>query len=183
MRLFLTILSIFFIILFIFSCHKKDSEGFTIFKIKRGKHKSSSVLKFTNKKELSFKVRFDESCKYQTLDPVNQWDVNKLFGLSDGGSHIKNSARFGWRWVDGKLELLAFTHYNGDFFFEKITELEIGKEYDCVLTIGDKYTFISNGSIVTMDRYKNNNRRNYYLWPYFGGDEASPQDITIKIKY
>lgn len=177
----------YFILLFlsiiIISCNKKDSDGYSIFTIKSGDHKSSASLEYTNKKKFNFKVTFDSSCIYKTSDPINQWDVNKLIGVSDGGLHQKNSARFGWRWVDGKLELLAFTHYNGDFFFEKITELEIGKEYDCVLTIGDKYTFISNGSIVTMDRYKNNNRRNYYLWPYFGGDEASPQDITIKIKY
>lgn len=33
-----------------------------------------------------------------------------------------------------------------------------------------------------MDRYKDNNKRKYLLYPYFGGDEVAPRDITIKSK-
>jgi hypothetical protein len=174
---------LFSILFLLFSCNKKDSDGYAIFTIKKGNHKSSSTLEFTNKREFDFKVQFDESAKYDLNDPENQWDVNKLIGISDGGLHQKNSARFGWRWVNNNLEILAYTHYNGNFYFEKITDIEIGKEYDCILILDDKYTFICDGKIVTMPRWMDFKTKNYYLWPYFGGDLEAPHDIKIKVKY
>ena len=167
----------------IISCNKKDSDGYSIFTIKSGDHKSSSSLEYTNRNQFNFKVTFDSSCIYKTSDPINQWDVNKLIGVSDGGLHQKNSARFGWRWVDNKLELMAYTHYNGNFYFDKVTDLEIGKEYDCILIMADDYTFICNGQTTHIKRWRNDKSNNYYLWPYFGGDETAPHDIKIKLKY
>lgn len=172
---------LFSLILFL-SCDKKD-DGYTIFKIKKGNHKSSSKLEFTDKKEFTFKVQFNESAIYDLNDPENQWDVNKLIGISDGALHQKNSARFGWRWVDNNLEILAYTHYKGNFYFKKITNVEIGKEYDCILLLNDNYTFICNDITITMPRDMNIKTNNYYLWPYFGGNLVAPQDIKIKIKY
>lgn len=165
------------------SCNKKDSNGYTNFTIKKGNHKSTAALNFTNKQTLNFIVEFDNSAIYTTIDPVNQYDVNKLIGVSDGGLHQKNSARFGWRWVDNKLELMAYTHYQGNFYFEKITNLELNKEYNCTLILDENYTFICNGQTIIMKRWKNTKSNNYYLWPYFGGDETAPHDIKIKVKY
>jgi hypothetical protein len=34
-----------------------------------------------------------------------------------------------------------------------------------------------------MRRDKNVPSNNYYLWPYFGGDETSPHDIKIRVSY
>ena len=60
---------LFSLILFLFlSCDKKD-DGYTIFKIKKGNHKSSSKLEFTDKKEFTFKVQFNESAIYDLNDP------------------------------------------------------------------------------------------------------------------
>jgi hypothetical protein len=169
--------------LFILSCNKKNSDGWSEFVIESGDHKSSSTLEYTRKKQFTFGVLFDSSAIYKTVDPVNQWDVNKLIGVSDGGLHQKNSARFGWRWLNNKLELIAYTHLNGNFYFEKITDLEIGKVYDCYLFMGDDYTFICNGEVVHMTRWRNDFSNNYYLWPYFGGDETAPHDIKINVRY
>lgn len=163
------------------SCGKKDNSE--IFKIKEGDHKSSNSLEFTNKSSWDFKFQFDSSSIYKTIDPINQWDVNKLIGISDGGLHQKNSARFGWRWFDGKLELMAYTHYRGNFEFQKITDIEIGKEYIGTIQYGEEYIFICNGVSVFMRRDRNIHTNNYYLWPYFGGDEVAPHDIKIKIDY
>ena len=152
-----------FISILIISCNKKDSDGYSIFKIKSGNHKSSSSLEYTNKNQFNFKVTFDSSCIYKTSDPINQWDVNKLIGVSDGGLHQENSARFGWRWVDSKLELIAYTHYRGNFEFQKITNIEIGKEYLATIQYGEEYTFICDGKVVTMRRDKNVPSNNYYI--------------------
>src|SRR5215216_4353437 len=48
--------------------------------------------------ELKFIVKFDSSAIYHTIDPNNQYDINKLYGFSDNDSaHHLYSARFGWR--------------------------------------------------------------------------------------
>jgi hypothetical protein len=73
---------LFSILFLLFSCNKKDSDGYAIFTIKKGNHKSSSTLEFTNKREFDFKVQFDESAKYDLNDPENQWDVNKGIALN-----------------------------------------------------------------------------------------------------
>ena len=65
------------------SCKKIDEDGFRIYTIKCGKHKSRSAIKFTRSNTLSFQVIFDESAIYTSNDPINQYDINKLYGLSD----------------------------------------------------------------------------------------------------
>lgn len=169
-------------------CNKKDSSGWTLFKIPEKSHSSSNSFEWTRHDRVKFDVVFDSTAIYKTVDPVNQYDVNKLFGVSDGGLHVRNSARFGWRWVDNKLELMAFTHLNGVFHFDKICNVEIGKEYTCCITLGEDYLFeCSDGSNIHslhMTRWHPNvEGSRYYLWPYFGGDETAPHEITIKLKY
>jgi hypothetical protein len=166
---------------FLFGRTKKDSEGYIPFLIKKGSHKSSYSLNYTNKKSLSFFVQFDDSCVYKTIDPSNQEDVNKLIGISDGFSHVKNSARFGWRYLNGKLEILGYTHFDGKFEFEKICDIEIGREYQLTIEIGDDYKFSVEDKIISMRRFPKKFGFNYYLWPYFGGNETAPHDISIRV--
>jgi len=170
-------------IFLLLSCNKKDSNGYTNFTIKKGNHKSSIALEYTDKQTFNFTVEFDSSAIYKTQYPEDQYDVNKLIGISDGGFHERNSARFGWRWVDNNLELMAYTHYQGNFYFDKITNLELNKEYNCSLILNDNYIFTCNGQTIIMKRWRNDKSNNYYLWPYFGGNETAPHTIKIKVKY
>ena len=61
--------------------------------------------------ELKFTVKFDSSCIYQTSNPENQEDINKLYGFSDNNmQHQQFSAIFGWNWTRGALRLYAYTY-------------------------------------------------------------------------
>jgi len=156
------------------SCLKKDDEGFYIFKIKKGNHRSTSRIELKKTNNLSFSFMLTESCKYETKSTENQYDINKLFGMSDGGSHMKNSARLGWRYLNNKFEIFGFIHNNGQFYFEKICDVEPNVEYNCMISFMDKkYKFYVGSSVLEMDRYQNTNKRNYLLYPYFGGDEVA----------
>lgn len=179
-------IAIIFLILIVvlLSCHKKDDNGFYIFKIKKGNHRSVNRIGFTKTNNLSFSFIMTESCNYELSNAENQYDINKLFGMSDGGNHMDNSARLGWRSIDGKIEILGYTHNNGQFFFEKICDAKPNIEYNCQISfLADKYVFTVDSNTLEMDRYKDNNKRKYLLYPYFGGDEVAPHDITIKVKY
>ena len=59
----------------------------------------------------SIRVYFFPNCTYQLSENYDQ--VNKLYGFSEGFHHW-NSARTGWRCVDGEnIELLAYSYING----------------------------------------------------------------------
>ena len=102
----------FLILLLLISCHKAkdfDSEkqattpvttaATTNYTIKQGQHYcEQNYFKPVDLEELKFSVVFDSSAVYTSVDPVNQYDINKLYGFSDNGAdHHQFSARFGWR--------------------------------------------------------------------------------------
>lgn len=134
---------------------------------------------------LDFLVVFDSSCIYQNADPVNQADINKLLGFSDCVTHHQqNSARFGWNWMDGALNLYAYCYRNGERMHKPLGSISLDTAQHLKMYVeGNYYLFVVNGKIDTMPRYCEGNSINgYSLLPYFGGDEPAPQDIHIRIR-
>ncbi len=173
-----------FCLLAFLGCRKIDSEGYQIFTIKKGKHRSGYRYKSDYKTNIIFQVKFDESAIYETKNPNNQADVNKLYGVSDcGKNHMESSIRFGWRYYQGKLQILWFKHEMGKFSFEVIKDIEINKSYTCSLVIFlDEYIMCVDDICTVIPRACPNEYKRYYLYPYFGGDETAPHDIMIRIK-
>jgi hypothetical protein len=135
--------------------------------------------------ELRFTVKFDSSAIYKTLDPVNQLDINKLYGFSDNNAlHHNFSARFGWRWSDNALRLFAYVYNTGVQTNKELGTVAIGAENSCSIKVaGDKYIFTLNGKTDTMPRASTTAEAvGYKLYPYFGGDEFAPHIISIWIK-
>jgi hypothetical protein len=134
---------------------------------------------------LSFSVRFDSSAIYRTACVSNQDDINKLFGFSDNNTqHHEFSARFGWRWNNKVLQLMAYVYNNGVMSYKEVGSVQIGTENACVIKVaGASYVFSLNGTAVTMPRASTTAKADgYKLYPYFGGDEVAPQTISIWIK-
>jgi len=91
-------------------CTKIKNE-YTTFTIKEGKHRSIYALKYSKDTTFGWNVRFDSSAIYKTVDSLNQLDINKLIGWSDcSTSHMENSIRFGWRWLNDSLEIHLYTY-------------------------------------------------------------------------
>jgi hypothetical protein len=154
------------------------------FVIKKGDHYSSpNPLTFTSKSQLAFDALFDSSCIYQTTDPLNQEDINKLYGFSDCNSqHLENSARVGWRWSDDSLRIFGYVHNGGVMMFQEITTAPIGSVIACRITcLADQYEFDVNGKTVFLPRHCSGRYSRYRLYPYFGGDETAPHDIRIQV--
>ena len=134
---------------------------------------------------LSFLVKFDSSAIYQTTNPANQDDINKLFGFSDNNApHQQYSARFGWRWSNNALRLFGYNYNNGVRSSKELGIIDIGTENSCSIKVsGSNYIFTLNGNSVTMPREsKTVKAEGYKLYPYFGGDELAPHTISIWIK-
>lgn len=135
---------------------------------------------------LKFISFFDSSAIYQTKDPVNQLDINKLYGFSDNQTfHQYYSARFGWRWSNDSLRLFGYCYNNSVRSFVELCTIRL-KHFDtCVISIKDgNYMFRVNGKLkgkiqraaTILKPY------GYKLYPYFGGTEPAPHTVKIYIK-
>lgn len=134
---------------------------------------------------LRFKAIFDSSCIYTNADPINQADINKLYGFSDCQTlHHANSARFGWNWMNGKLHIHAYCYVDSVRQYKELGVVDLNKEIDCSIDLlPGKYVFTLNGKKDTMERHcSDTTAYGVKLFPYFGGDEPAPQDVRIRIK-
>jgi len=161
-----------------------EADSFIHYTIPQGAHYADkTILKQVELKELKFKVRFDSSAIYSTTIAVNQFDINKLYGFSDGSDHHLNSARIGWGWSNNALRLYAYAYTGGVREFAEITTVPIGAIINCSIGVSaKKYIFIVNGIQQELVRASNSEMvTGYQLYPYFGGDEVAPHEIHIAI--
>lgn len=153
--------------------------------IKKGAHYADpTAYRPATFSELRFLVQFDSSAVYQTVSAENQYDINKLYGFSDNDSeHHLFSARFGWRWSDGALRLFAYVYNAGVLTWRELATINIGDSLECSIHVsGNEYIFYYGDRWVSMPRESTTPAaQGYMLYPYFGGDEPAPQDISINI--
>lgn len=158
-----------------------------IFKIKQGQHSSNQHLYkianyFNLSNKMAFAVTFTDSCAYD-LHSIDQLDINKLFGFSNG-KHHDNSARFGWSYINNKIQLWAYYYNNGQRKNKLLTILELNKPYQLYLRVVEtKYQFAvaDTTRALALLRVPKGTDKNfgYRLWPYFGGNSVSPHDMEI----
>ena len=162
------------------------SSGFVKYTISKGEqYCDKNPLRMVKYEQLSFIVKFDSSAIYQTANPANQNDINKLFGFSDNNAtHHDYSARFGWRWSNNALRLFGYIYNNSVRSDVELGTIDIGIENKCSIKITDSiYLFTLNQKSVMMPREsKTVKAEGYKLYPYFGGDEVAPHTISILIK-
>ena len=164
-----------------------------IFTIKKGNHYSDRVfykamypMNFYHYS--SYEVLFDSSCAYDLGGP-DQKDINKLFGFSSGLDHHKESARFGWVYNGGLIELWSYCYVDGQRRSGYLCSLLMNEKYTLDLSVSGSetcYRFIvhHNDSLYhTSEVYKGITWDfGYNLWPYFGGNRTAPHDIRIYMR-
>ena len=160
--------------------------GFEIFTISAGQHSSIQRQEVFDGQGMEVIVKFDESASYTLQDSNNQGDINKLVGFSDCGQHHQSeSARFGWRWFNGELQILAYVYREGRLEYELMGTIAMNQEVNLSIMIEPEvYRFSGDGlQLVTVARTGTCEAgENYWLWPYFGGDEAAPHSVRIEMK-
>jgi len=180
------ILLIFLALIGGFSCEPALEDPFERVTIPKGSHSAFQKAQLLQSRTFKFVAVFDHTAIYESSSEENQHDANKLLGFSDCNSHHhQNSARFGWRWLDDKLEILAYSYANGERFIEPIIEVGLNEPHEYKIQIRkDHYEFSVDGVVLSkMERYQRCNVGVYYmLFPYFGGDDKAPHDITIQFQ-
>lgn len=186
------IIKVIFLILILTGC-KKIKDNYTTFIIKENRHRSTTAYNTTKDTIFNWRIIFDSSAIYTSKDSANQYDINKLIGWSDcKENHMDYSIRFGWRWLNGNLEIHWFRHQHGLFSFGKIKNISLCEPHDYSLLIRDnEYTLCVDQNICSikkrscssvMHQLQPEDCRKYMLYPYFGGQEKAPHRIKIKIK-
>ena len=160
-------------------------EIFTQYNIAAGEHYcDKTTIKPVAISQMLFKVKFDSSAIYTTVDPLNQYDINKLYGFTEGQDPHVNSARIGWAFNDGKLRLYAYAYKNQQRLSQEISTINIGEVINCAIKFDSlNYIFIVKDREVKLSRaLAGITAQGYQLFPYFGGDEVAPHPIRIFIK-
>jgi hypothetical protein len=176
------------------ACSKDTGNGdgntasdFVKYLIPKGQQSSTpSVYKYyKNQSELRFIVKFDNSAIYRSVDPNNQHDLNKLYGFADDDKpHHVSSARIGWRWYAEELQLQGYVYNDGVMSAMPITSVPLNTEVSCSIRVeGAKYIFTVNGKVLEMTRSATSpGALGYRLFPFFGGQESAPHDVSILIR-
>ena len=163
-----------------------STTSYTTYLIRKGNNFSDQTgfRSVTVNGTMNFMARFDQSAIYTTIDPVNQYDINKLWGFSEGFSNSFNSARVGWAYNDGALRLYGYVYAKGVRYSREITTVAIGSDITCSIRLnGSSYVITANGVSVTLPRGTTTTRASgLQQYPYFGGDERAPQDIRIQVR-
>jgi len=162
------------------------SPEFVEYKILKGNHFAERITyKQLHQSELRFQVVFDSSAIYNNIKPENQYDINKLYGFSDCSTiHHENSARFGWRWNGRAIEIHAYW-YNDSIRYDKFLDtVSIGNTHEfSIKLLPEQYGFEIKKETRFVPRHCGSAiTEGYQLFPYFGGDETAPHDISIRIK-
>ena len=180
-----TIKFILLVLLLIVACEPVYKIDYQKIKISKGSHSSHLRVELLQNDIMKYWVKFDSSAIYTSQTKENQWDTNKLFGFSDCNEHHhQNSARFGWRWLENKIDIMIYCYIDGERIIEKIGEVNPMEEhlYNIQMT-EDAYHFTLDNVSQSISRRSSCQKGLYYtLWPYFGGDEKAPHDITLYFK-
>ena len=166
------------------SCVDFEHEG-QLYLILKGKHSSNAPVSITQANSIHFEAMFDESAIYN-LGNEDQLDINKLIGLSEGmESHHKNSVRIGWRWSLDKqtVELLSYCYINGERSYTHICDVNLHERFEGTISIErDCYYVRINSQEHREKRLKESTSGiRYLLFPYFGGNQKAPHNITIAL--
>lgn len=167
------------------ACAPTGGGGPVVWLIPAGSHDATGATASLRTSDvIAFSTRFDASAQYSTIDPVNQFDINKLRGFSDCSAHHQtDSARFGWRWTTDRVEIFAYDYVGGERQSALLGSVQPGVWHDYRIdAIATGYLFTLDGIVTAMPRGCSDlGLAKYELWPYFGGDEVAPHAISIEI--
>jgi hypothetical protein len=134
---------------------------------------------------MAYFVEFNETDLYVD-ETVDRFDVNKLFGFSNG-MHHNNSYRFGWNCLDNVIHIYAYTYVNKVRVITEIGTVKLNEHYKFIINIKKGkcvYTVIDSDYNIQQNilQVPNKKIRGYSLWPYFGGNKTAPKEIQFDME-
>lgn len=153
--------------------------------IKKGKHYSNwfNFPLFITRRSIKFQFMIDSSAHY-TLNNEDDYDWNKLFGLSNSWNAHESSARLCWRRLnEEQFQICLYTYDNGIKTISKEMTLDYNTYYGARIIVSSNnfYLLFKDSSIILPRKSERLFPFKLILKPYFGGTSVAPHDIKIKI--
>lgn len=154
--------------------------------IKKGEHDCRGIhFGITFGRKVKVRAKFDKSCLYDLKSNEN-YDINKLFGFSTTYYHHNQSARIGWRCLDGvTIQILTYTYNMGERMEASILgSVKPGELFECSIEdIETDYLYVFTGggytNTVRVPKQEDKVIFKYLLWPFFGGNIPAPHDMIL----
>ncbi len=150
--------------------------------IHTGAHKSDQrVPTLVSGDGVKFNFNFQEVCK-----PVDS-AIQKLYGLSDGLNHMKNSARFGFVVKqDSSIDIFPFWHSDGNFHQQWMGTVHLYEWHYATVEIEKEfYEFQLDDKVIRFPRLRNHmGPFDYRLFPFYddGNGHGAPGPVRIMIE-
>ena len=165
----------------------------TTFKHKKGNHKSTPFRfkLYSKPEEIAMSFSFDYTCAYFHNDD-DQFDWNKLTGISFGIDARNESVMIGWRYnrILNQFELAAYYHISDERLISNILlRVFADKEVKAMISVDYEqkmYTVEINAADsfnVVQQKFKHDRTLARRIHPWFGGNKTAPHDMTIKIQF
>jgi hypothetical protein len=125
-----------------------------------------------------------DSSSHYTFNNEDDYDWNKLFGLSNSWNAHQSSARLCWRRLnEEQFQICLYTYDNGIKTISKEMTLDYDTFYGARIIISSNnfYLIFKDSSIVLPRKSEILFPIKTILKPYFGGTSVAPHDIKIKI--
>lgn len=137
---------------------------------------------YWNKKQYNWTVNFNSSCAYDLGDD-DQYDWNKLVGVSEHLNPRINSIRFGWRYnlTNDLIEIASYKETNYKFEFNTLASVELNKDVKLTIQLYTKLVALGVNDKVHLIPLDINNKLLMRANPYFGGNNAAPHKMSLRI--
>ena len=142
-----------------------------------------------NKKRFHISFMFDTNCYWSSPRNDDDYDLNKLYGISFGLFNIhKNSVRLAWRPRFGYGDIMIFAYIydnkNDKHISEYITTVNTNQLYEATIEINPGvYRFIVDGKIFIITNTSPDKKIQKELYPYFGGNNTAINTMSIFAKF
>lgn len=166
------------------------------YEIKKGNHYCSmSVFEKIGAigwkvKTMDLKFSFRSECWWAPPRNTDDLDLNKLAGIGFGPNHHNNSVRLAWVPDfdnQGVIKIFGYTYdeKNEGPKFEYLFIKSVNVLEPCTGKIESRdgaYFLTVNGTTVQMANQKADPNLCFRLYPYFGGNNTAPHDMTIELE-
>lgn len=137
-------------------------------------------------RQLKFKMILDSECWWFGPRNTDDYDINKIYGISYGHHHT-NSLRIGWVPdfnSTSTIKLYGYWYQNKIRNFQYLCDVLTDFEYDIKINVyeNNTYIYVNDNKLIIDFHLPDKFLCGYYLYPYFGGNNKSPNNMMINIK-
>lgn len=139
-----------------------------------------------DKKHFHISFMFGKDCWWFPPRNDDDYDLNKLYGLSFGLFSIhKNSIRLAWApdfMEEGKIKIFGYVYDKGVRTSQYIATVNVDATYLANIdVVSTKYKITVNGNTIEMDNALQGSYFQKEVYPYVGGNNTAIREMTIVV--